>query len=81
MTEPTMSPYTKTGDGSLTSDQLSKLEAVAFTITQLNEAVRMAVHAGLSIEHRRVARHHDTGGYWGDILRPHVVKIRVKNEE
>jgi hypothetical protein len=60
----------------MSADQSAKLQRVAAHLDQLNAAMREAVDSGLSIELTRSARHHDTGGCWGDILRPEVVKRR-----
>jgi hypothetical protein len=42
------------------------LRGLATSLHRLNEAVRRAVDAGLTVELRRTARYHDAKGHWGD---------------
>jgi hypothetical protein len=58
----------------MSDDQRSSFMTVAKGIEQLNQSIRSAVDNGLSIELQRVGRHHDGGGFWGDIMMPHIVK-------
>jgi hypothetical protein len=58
----------------LSAQQQTRFQALAEQAEQLNTAMREAVEAGLSIELQRLSRHHRTGGYWGDILMPMIVK-------
>jgi hypothetical protein len=58
----------------MSDDQRSSFMTVAKGIEQLNQSIRSAVNNGLSIELQRIGRHHDGGGFWGDIMAPCVVK-------
>ncbi len=58
----------------LNDRQSSCMSALASQIDALNETMRNAVEAGLSIELRRTSRHHQDGGYWGDIIASNVIK-------
>ncbi len=58
----------------LSDKQTTRFQALAQQAENLNTAMREAVEAGLSIELQRMSRHHHTGGYWGDILAPTIVK-------
>lgn len=60
----------------LTAPQRDRLEAVAAELDRLNETIRQAVNAGLSVELHRSERYHCGGGCWGDMMRPVVVKCR-----
>ena len=60
----------------LTALQRDRLEAVAAELDRLNETIRQAVNAGLSVELHRSERYHCGGGCWGDMMRPVVVKCR-----
>ena len=64
----------KTDD--MTSDQRAKFLMVTGDLARLNASIRDAVDTGLSIELTRSARHHDSGGCWGDIMMPRVVRRR-----
>ncbi len=58
----------------LNDAQLSCLAELASQIDRLNETMRTAVDAGMSIELRRASRHHQGSGFWGDIIAPNVVR-------
>ncbi len=58
----------------LNDQQANCMAALANQIDALNETMRNAVETGLSIELRRTSRHHQGGGYWGDIIAPNVIK-------
>ncbi len=56
----------------LNDHQQSCLTALNAQISQLNDSMRAAVDAGLTIELHRSARHHQEEGNWGDLIRPTV---------
>lgn len=58
----------------MSEHQQSCLATLSNQIEQLNASMREAVDAGLSIELQRSCRHHQTGGFWGDIIAPTIVK-------
>lgn len=58
----------------LSARQAESLQAVSEQLGRLNATVREAVHAGLSVELIRASRHHCGQGFWGDQMKPNVVK-------
>jgi hypothetical protein len=64
------------------TEDMSESQKAAFTVVandlhRLNRSIALAVETGLSVELRRVARHHAHEGCWGDLLMPVVVKKRA----
>lgn len=60
----------------MNDEQKAAIRAIAHDLDRLNDAVKAAVEAGLSVELQRSARHHHDQGYWGDLMTPRVVKQR-----
>jgi hypothetical protein len=58
----------------LTATQRASLDDVTEILERLNKSICNAVDSGLSIELQRASRHHAGGGFWGDIMKPCVVK-------
>jgi hypothetical protein len=63
---------------SLSHEQECLLNSIRNKLNDVNTAIREAVDSGLSVELVRTHRHHQTGGYWGDIMAPAVVKGSAK---
>ncbi len=58
----------------LNDAQSACLSDIAGQIDALNAAMRSAVEAGMTIELKRASRHHQDGGFWGDIIAPSIVR-------
>jgi hypothetical protein len=58
----------------MNSAQKQAIHRLANELHRLNTAVIAAVESGISVELQRGARHHATGGFWGDLMIPMVVK-------
>ena len=58
----------------MTADQQAAIRMVANDLHRLNQSVMKAVDAGVSVELIRSARHHGSGGNFGDLLTPVIVK-------
>ncbi len=61
---------TKFENDNMSTSQRSQMEQVLSDIERLNQTVKQAVDAGLTIEFVRAARHHCGAGNWGDVMRP-----------
>jgi hypothetical protein len=48
------------------------LQYIEDSVHNANEAIRVAVDAGLSVELVRISRYHDGAGSWGDQLSPAI---------
>ena len=57
----------------MSSDQQAAIRVLANDLHRLNQAVMLAVEAGVSVELIRSARHHGGNGNWGDLMIPVVV--------
>jgi hypothetical protein len=55
---------------SMSQIQRSQMERVLDDLERLNQTIKQAVEAGLTIEIIRAARHHCGGGNWGDVMSP-----------
>lgn len=58
----------------MSEEQQAVLDKIAHQIEKLNASMRQAVDAGMTIELRRLSRHHQEDGFWGDIIAPTVMK-------
>jgi hypothetical protein len=67
-------PERQVSAADLSDHQNACLTSLTSQIEQLNATMREAVDAGLSVELQRSSRHHQAGGYWGDIISPNLVK-------
>lgn len=56
------------------ADYDNAIRLVANSLHRLNEAVREAVDAGVTIELMRASRHHNEEGAWGDLIVPIIRK-------
>ena len=52
------------------SNQAGVVENLTNDLHRLNQTVRQAVEAGVSVELVRSARHHGGSGNWGDLMVP-----------
>jgi hypothetical protein len=71
-----MTPEAHEGTTALSDRQMASMEAVAAELARLNETIRAAVDAGLSVELHRSERYHCGGGCWGDMMKPVIVKCQ-----
>ena len=69
-----MTSHTLDGSLALTERQMDCIEAVSAELDRLNDVIRAAVDAGLSVELQRSERYHCGGGCWGDMMKPVIVK-------
>ena len=58
----------------MNADEQTAIRMVANDLHRLNQSVMKAVDAGVSVELIRSARHHGSGGNFGDLLTPVIVK-------
>jgi hypothetical protein len=71
-----MTPEAHDGAAALTDRQMASMESVAEQLARLNETIRAAVDAGVSVELHRSERYHCGGGCWGDLMKPVITKCR-----
>ena len=74
MTKPAMKNRVDELATEMSEEQESAIRILANELHRVNEAVINCVEKGLSVELKRVKRHHSDDGYWGDMIIPIIVK-------